>query len=98
MLGFYNPNDMTPPDTSPVHYYCPECGKRLDDLTLFRRKHGDVIGCDKCIKIEWVDYEEFCPECEGGVYGGERLYKAGDEVIGCENCVEEIDAEDYYDF
>lgn len=94
MLGFYNPNDIDPPYEEP-HNYCPYCGEEvLDQEPIFKRKGGDIIGCDHCIKIEWVDLKATCPECGAELLDQEIIYKDGKEIIGCEHCVEECDPYD----
>lgn len=32
----------------PKEYTCPECGKEPDEY-IYRDRHGDIIGCDRCI-------------------------------------------------
>ena len=95
MLGFYNPNDIEP-DLEEVHYYCPICDAEvLDGEHLYKTKAGDIIGCDNCLTLEWVESKEVCPECESEVFGGEILYKDEDgDIIGCECCVDMVYPED----
>ena len=95
MLGFYNPNDIEP-DLEEVHYYCQICDAEvLDGEHLYKTKAGDIIGCDNCLTLEWVECKEVCPECESEVFGGEILYKDEDgDIIGCECCVDMVYPED----
>ena len=32
----------------PQPYICSECGKEVNEY-IYRDRHGDIIGCDRCI-------------------------------------------------
>lgn len=53
-LGFYNPNDINPPD--PEYYYCPVCGAELVcDSKVYVDDDGNIIGCEECIFEKWAE-------------------------------------------
>ena len=59
-LGFYNPNDIEPPEMEEAKVYCPICGKRLyPGDTVYVDKYDEFIGCNYCVhEQDWYDYEE----------------------------------------
>ena len=40
----------------PEPYRCPECNGLVDEY-IYRDRHGDIIGCDRCITVQeyWED-------------------------------------------
>lgn len=44
-----------------TRYYCPVCGRRLDDDTQIYvdRQSDEILGCERCVRIESaINYEE----------------------------------------
>lgn len=35
----------------PEPYICPECGKEPSEY-IYRDRHGDIIGCDRCVTTQ----------------------------------------------
>ncbi len=50
-----------PDGREPETAHCPICGKVCE--TIYRDKHGDIFGCDECIRIaDAYDVDECFPE------------------------------------
>ena len=50
-----------PDGREPEVAHCPICGKVCE--TIYRDKHGDIFGCDECIRIaDAYDVDECFPE------------------------------------
>lgn len=60
LVSLYGPD---PPE--PDYPVCPECGAECEDI--FYSKHGDIIGCECCVKKvdawEWKAEEERYLRC-----------------------------------
>lgn len=54
MNGFYNPNDIDPPDEK--YYICPCCGAELCCVNkVYLNEDREIIGCEECITTKYAE-------------------------------------------